>query len=131
MEFGIYLQRLAEQLGEAQLPVNVRWQRAAQIVREDAVHYALMKRVVAGLYKRGHCSKPSDPLTLDLILDYLGEMHYELNNQPGNDLDAMALLERIGEISIALFGSDQTRDEPTVPFQPRHGRRHVTPRAAN
>ncbi len=109
MEFGIYLHRLAEQLGEAQLPVNGRWQRAGDIVRADAVHYPLVKRIIADLYKRGRCSKASDPITINAILDYLGQLHYELKSDPGNDLDAIALVERIGEISVSLFGADASK----------------------
>ncbi len=105
MEFGIYLHHLAEALGEAQLPVNGRWQRAAEIVRADAVHYPLVKKIVADLYKRGRCSKPSDPISIDAILDYLGQLHYELETEPGNDLDAIELVERIGEISVSLFSA--------------------------
>lgn len=109
MEFGIYLHRLADELGDAQLPVNGRWRRAGDIVRADAVHYPLIKRIVADLFKRGRCSKPSDPISIDAILDYLGQLHYELKHDPGNDLDAIVLVERIGEISVSLFGADTAR----------------------
>jgi hypothetical protein len=101
-------------------------------VRDDAVHYPLVKRIVIDLYKRGRCSKPSDPVSIDLILDYLGDLHFELKSQPGNDLDAMALLEHIGEVSISLFESEATRTAPVAPYHPRQGQgrvRQVRPRA--
>ena len=123
MEFGIYLHQLAEHLGEAQLPVNGRWQRAAEIVRADAVHYPLVKRIVADLYKRGRCSKPTDPITIDAILDYLGQLQYELKAEPGNalsgnDLEAIRLVERIGEISVSLFGIDTAPGASSSPRGP-------------
>lgn len=121
MEFQIYLRRLSDRLGEAQLPVNSHWRRADQIVCADAVHYPLVKRVVADLYKRNRCSNPSDPVTIDTVLDYLGQLQYELSSRSGHDLDAVALIERIGEISVAIFRMEDADDEPAFESHGRYG----------
>ena len=107
MQFQVYLQRLAEQLGEAQLPLNREWRRVCEAVRADAVHHALMKDIVSNLYKRSRCSKPRDAISIESVLDYLGELHYELKQRNGQDFDTLRLVERIGEISVALFATDE------------------------
>ncbi len=122
MEFRQYIAQLADALGEAQLPLNPSWRKAAELVRADAVHYPLVKRIVAGLYKQARCSKPSDPLAIEDVLDYLGPLHYELVAEGGNDLDALALVERIGEISVLLFhahgaAAREVAEAPRTPGQ--------------
>jgi hypothetical protein len=103
VQFRIFIQRVAEQLGEAQLPLNPDWQRACDAVRADAVHYPLMKNIVCALYKRNGCSNPRDAISIESVLDYLGQLHYDLKQQNGHDLDALRLIDRIGEISVSLF----------------------------
>jgi hypothetical protein len=120
MQFDAYLHLLADALGEAQLPINPGWTRAAEIVRADAVHYPLLKRVVAGVYKEAGCSKGSDTVELDHVLDCLGHLKYALRDEGGCDLDAVELIERIGEISVGLFRNGDSPEDPVAPEGPVH-----------
>lgn len=127
MEFRTYISRLSDALGEAQLPLNPRWSRACEIVGADAVHHALISRFVRDVYRAGRCSKGTDPVSLHAVLDCLGQLRYELCDGAAPDLDAVRLVERVGEISVALFAPVESPDGP--PDEPRidplHGaRRH-------
>lgn len=127
MEFCTYISRLSEALGEAQLPLNPKWSKACEIVDADAVHHDLISHFLRDVYRAGHCSKGTDHVSLHAVLDCLGQLRYELCDGDSPDLDAVRLVERIGEISVTLFTSVGTPDGP--PDEPRldpvHGtRRH-------
>jgi hypothetical protein len=111
MEFEIYIARLSETLGDAHLPLNAKWRRAGEIVRADAIHYRLISKIVADLFRRGRCSKPADPITMEMVLDYLGELKHDLREHPDQDFDPIDLVERIGEASVCIFHAREGVDD--------------------
>ena len=106
MQFQSYVIGLADVLGEHQFPRNTQWVKAANIVREDAVHYTTMKRVISGIYKSNSCSKPTDPVDLYNILNFVGELHYELQQEISPDIEVLQLVNHIGEISVSMFSTN-------------------------
>lgn len=125
MKFETYLRLLSERLGEAHLPVNGGWRRATEIVHSDAIHYALVKKILVEIYRGNHCSNPADQITMETVLDSLGILKHDLSEQ-AQDREAIDLIERIGEISIALFCSAIASDDayPPRPADDRPLRSH-------
>jgi len=104
MQFIRYIEHLSAELGDHQLPLNDHWLKASGIVRADAVHYDLMKELVARIYRQNKCSNPGHPVELETILDCLGQLHHEMSESESPDFEAMELLQWVGEISVVLFG---------------------------
>jgi len=75
-------------------------------VCEDAVHYSTMKRIITGIYKSNSCSKPTDLVNLYTILNFVGELHYELQQEISPDIEVLQLVNHIGEITVSMFSSD-------------------------
>ena len=107
MQFQFYLDRLTEKLGEHQISCNSEWKRASSIIREDVVHYAIMKHVICRIYKSNNCTKGTDEIQINYILDALGEYQYELQQQGSPDIEVLQLLNTIGETSIKIFSDYQ------------------------
>jgi hypothetical protein len=117
MQFKRFLELLSKHLGEHQLPVNDHWLKATGIVREDAVHYNVMKELLCRVYRLNRCTKPVDPIELGITLDCLGVLHHDMEQQTNPDYEAMQLVQRIGEFSVELLSVVDTDRESTIDDQ--------------
>ncbi|GJL81984.1 MAG: hypothetical protein DHS20C01_16180 [marine bacterium B5-7] len=112
MQFIEYIQRLSESLGEHQLPIDRNFVRAREIVHPDALHYPIMKQMVVAMYRNNHCSNPTDTIRLEPLFDILGELKFEQQQIDEQDIDAIELLEHIGELTLDLFATSKSNPLP-------------------
>ncbi len=114
--FRRLLVELAERIGSQHFPVRENACEFADVLRPDAVHAELIKRVVRDVYRANHCGHLDASIDSDCTFDALGKIRGAIARHENTDVDQLNLLEDIGSQLSDLF---ETR--PAAAATPANG----------
>ena len=109
--FRRLLVELADRIGSQHFPVRENACEIAEVLRPDAVHAELMKRVVRDVYRANHCGHLDASIDADSTFDALGKIRGAIARHENTDVDQLNLLEDIGSQLSDLF---ETRPASTA-----------------
>lgn len=95
IEFIQFWSYIASQLGSSRLKINPKAHNIHNLFDADNDSKDFIKQAIIESYKRSQCNNLSNQISVDIVLDILGEIAYELRNNHLDDLFDMELLEEI------------------------------------
>ena len=101
--FRQLLVELADRIGSQHFPVRENACEIADVLRPDAVHAELIKRVVRDVYRANHCGHLDASIDSDCTFDALGKIRGAIARHENTDIDQLNLLEDIGSQLSDLF----------------------------
>ncbi|HSH49917.1 MAG TPA: hypothetical protein VK991_15190 [Halomonas sp.] len=110
IEYRTLLTRLAELVGQHQLPVKSDAADINDILDGDPVHGALIREVVRSIYRSGRCSHLDAEVRAETVFNSLGGIRGRLLADGDTDVDQVNLLENLGWAARVLFAP--TGDAP-------------------
>ncbi|MDH3376319.1 MAG: hypothetical protein OEQ39_05050 [Gammaproteobacteria bacterium] len=110
--FRRLLVELADRIGSQHFPVCENASDIAEVLRPDAVHAELIKRVVRDVYRANHCGHLDASIDSECTFDALGKIRGAIARHKNTDIDQLNLLEDIGSQLSDLF---ETRPATAAP----------------
>jgi hypothetical protein len=104
MTFRELLERLAHRIGHHQVPLNPVATELRGLVDSGAVHYELITQIVTAIYTGNRCRRLADPVTRDATFEALEPIRLAVLRSPKTDVDAYALMDKIGAEVARAFG---------------------------
>ncbi|MBE9515639.1 MAG: hypothetical protein IME93_01545 [Proteobacteria bacterium] len=95
MTFIELMQRLEQELGYHQWPVNPAARELREVFDNSPVNGQLAVRIMRSLYKNNLCQKPADAVTLDQCDKTLIPIRLELVHSQTTDIDAYQFMEQM------------------------------------
>jgi hypothetical protein len=101
-------------VGSHQLPLDWRSRAAPDVVCSEAVHYDVMRELVHELYATNGCGSPEHPVSLSATLDALGRTRARTCSRRRVDIEAVALVERLGELAVLWLHEERPDPEAGI-----------------
>lgn len=95
--FNHLIFQLAERIGHHHLPFNHRAGDYHEILLDGAVHESLVKTLVRKIYRQNRCSSLNSDVDPETVYKVLGSTRWEMIKTEHADLEAVSLIDRIGE----------------------------------
>lgn len=95
LEFNQFWLFIAHQLGSSRLKINAQAHDIHDFLDPSNDSREYLKSTIKESYKRSHCDNLQSAISLNKVLDILGETAYELRNNQRDDLFDIELLEEI------------------------------------
>jgi len=122
MTFRELIEQLAKRIGQHQLPVNASASELRGFIDSGAVHYELVTQIVTAIYTGNRCRRLADPVTRDATFEALEPIRLAVLHSPKTDVDAYALMEKVGAEVARIFKSTQPLVSPSTGPQTTGGR---------
>jgi len=122
MTFSELIEQLAKRIGQHQLPVNASASELRGFIDSGAVHYELVTQIVTAIYTGNRCRRLADPVTRDATFEALEPIRLAVLHSPKTDVDAYALMEKVGAEVARIFKSTQPLVSPSTGPQTTGGR---------
>jgi hypothetical protein len=122
MTFRELIEQLAKRIGQHQVPVNVSASELRGFIDSGAVHYELVTQIVTAIYTGNRCRRLADPVTRDATFEALEPIRLAVLRSPKTDVDAYALMEKVGAEVARIFKSTQPLVSPNTGPQTTGGR---------
>lgn len=127
MTFRELLEELSRRIGQHQIPLNPAATELRGLIDSGAVHYELITQITTAIYTGNRCRRLADPVTRDATFAALGPIRLAVLRSPRTDVDAYALMDRVGNEIGLLFAGTHSPDAPQAagagarlfPFRPR------------
>ena len=98
---------LSNQFGNLNLGIDQNAHSLDELLPLDGVHRQVVHSMLQGIYQRNKCLSLDSNILLGQTFDALGELAWELKSAKHAELDALTLLEQIGEYLAELWSSTQ------------------------
>jgi hypothetical protein len=95
VSFIDFWQLVASELGDARLLLNKNAKNIESLINTNSDVRAYLHRAIKKSYKLSHCENLNSPISLEHVLDTLGETAYRLQQEKYGDLFDIELLEEI------------------------------------
>ncbi|MBX2848496.1 MAG: hypothetical protein KTR16_09250 [Acidiferrobacterales bacterium] len=95
LEFSQFWSYIAHQLGSSRLKIISDAADIHGLIDSNADIEDYLKNAIKESYKRSQCNNLRNPVSLDAVLDILGEIAFSLRNNHLDDLLDIELLEEI------------------------------------
>ena len=95
LEFIQFWLFIAQQLGSSRLKLNPRARDVHDLFDRNNDSKGYLKQIILDSYKRSRCHSLYSQISIDVVLDLLGETAYQLRNNHLDDLFDIELLEEI------------------------------------
>ena len=106
MTFRELLEELSRRIGQHQIPLNPAATELRGLIDSGAVHYELITPAATAIYTGNRCRRLTDPVTRDATFAALGPIRLAVIRSPRTDVDAYALMDKVGtEIGLLLAGA--------------------------
>lgn len=93
MNFKELIERLADEIGYHQVPLNARARRIDELFEGCALHHELMLRLMRTIHLRNDCHKLTDSVTRVATLDAIAPIRLEVLHSPKTDIDTKRLMD--------------------------------------
>ncbi len=104
--FVHYCTTVAQQLGGHRFPLNADAKQLDELLDPNAIHYSLTRQVLFEVYAAHQLQNIRQPIEAYTVLDALGAIRGDLLDKRG-DVDQIALIDQIGELTVAYFKLEQ------------------------
>lgn len=95
MNFIEFVDYLVRRLGHHQLPVRPDARALKELIESSALHYELVKRVLAAVYSANGCRRLTDPIQMNATLDALAPVRAEVLESTRTDVDRYHFMENL------------------------------------
>lgn len=118
LEFIQFWLFIAQELGSSRLKINAKAHDIHNLFAASNDSRDYLNNTILESYKRSRCNNLRDPISIELLLDILGETAYQLRNNHLDDLFDIELLEE-----IAWHINDRYRHHLSIPSstKQKHG----------
>ena len=93
MNFKELIERLADEIGYHQVPLNARARRIDELLESCALHHELMLRLMRAIHRRNDCHVLTDNVTRVTTLDAIAPIRLEVLHSPKTDIDTKRLMD--------------------------------------
>lgn len=94
-QFAVFWCEVASELGTSRLRINTQAKNIHQLVDRNSDCRSYLHDTIRQSYKMSKCHHLGSPISLEHVLDLLGETAYKLQNNQHDDLFDIELLEEI------------------------------------
>jgi hypothetical protein len=105
---------LSDQFGNLNLGINQNAKSLDEMLPLDGVHRQVVHSMLQGIYRRNKCSSLDSNISIEHTFDALGELAWELKSAKHAELDALTLLEQIGECLAEFWLPNQQEGDRAV-----------------
>jgi len=112
MTFRELLEELSRRIGQHQIPLNPATTELRGLIDSGAVHYELITQIATAIYTGNRCRRLADPVTRDATFAALGPIRLAVLRSPRTDVDAYALMDKVGVEIGQLFAGSHSVDAP-------------------
>lgn len=105
MKFRDLILDLADVVGRHHLPVVEDSHEIGDFLGNDAIHYALVKKLIRSVYRANRCGHLNAEISANPTFDAIGKIRGELVRSADTDLDAIRLLDQIGDYVSRILAS--------------------------
>lgn len=95
MNFIEFVDYLVRRLGHHQVPVRPDARALKELIESSALHYELVKRVLAAVYSANGCRRLTDPIQMNATLDALAPVRAEVLESTRTDVDRYHFMENL------------------------------------
>ena len=103
---------LSKRFGNLNLGINPLAQSLQEMLPLDAVHRPLVHNILQEIYQQNRCSSLDATINIDPTFDALGKLAWDLKSTENADVDALTLIEQIGEYLAEIFTLKPDNKEP-------------------
>lgn len=93
MNFKELVERLADEIGYLQVPLNTRAHQVNNLLEGCALHHELMLRLMRAIYRHNGCHKLVDSVTRAATLDAVAPIRLDVLRSPKTDIDTKRLID--------------------------------------
>jgi hypothetical protein len=104
---------LSNQFGNLNLGINQNANSLDELLPADGVHRPVVHSMLQNIYQRNKCTSLDSKILMSQTFDALGDLAWELKSAKHAELDALTLLEQIGECLAEFWSSTQQDSNPT------------------
>lgn len=112
MTFRELLEELSRRIGSHQIPLNPAATELRGLIDSGAVHYELITQIATAVYTGNRCRRLTDPVSRDATFAALGPIRLAVLRSPKTDVDAYALMDRVGAEIGQLFAGTHDPETP-------------------
>ena len=112
MTFRELLEELSRRIGQHQIPLNPAATELRGLIDSGAVHYELITQIATAIYTGNRCRRLADPVTRDATFAALGPIRLAVLRSPRTDVDAYALMDKVGNEIGQLFAAAPSAAAP-------------------
>ena len=112
MTFRELLEELSRRIGSHQIPLNPAATELRGLIDSGAVHYELITQIATAIYTGNRCRRLADPVTRDATFAALGPIRLAVLRSPKTDVDAYALMDKVGAEIGQLFAVVHSPETP-------------------
>lgn len=94
---------VASELGQARLHLNANASSLNTLILERSDVRTYLHRAIKSSYRASHCQNLASPISLEAVLDILGETAFQLQRDRSGDLFDIELLEEIAWLICDRF----------------------------
>ena len=103
---------LSKRFGNLNLGINPLAHSLQEMLPMDGVHRPLVHNILQEIYQLNRCSSLDATISIDPTFDALGKLAWDLKSAENTDVDALALIEQIGEYLAELITLKPDKNEP-------------------
>lgn len=122
IQFNLFWRRVANELGTSRLRINKLANSIHHFLDRDSDSKLYLRELIKKSYKLSRCQHLASPISLEVVLDLLGETAHQLRGEQRDDLFDIELLEEIAwhiserysaELKSLLPAAKQTKPTST------------------
>jgi hypothetical protein len=106
--FRSFWLQVASELGEARLHLDGSAHNLDDFIMDDSDVRIYLHKAIRATYRDSHCQHLDSPISLECVLDTLGETAYKLQNEQVGDLFDIELLEEIAWLICDRYADQVT-----------------------
>jgi hypothetical protein len=95
--FRQIVELLSNQFGNLNLGINQHACSLDEMLPVDGVHRQMVHSMLQGIYRQNGCNSLDSRISVEHTFDALGDLAWNLKSAKHTELDALTLLEQIGE----------------------------------
>ena len=95
--FRQIVELLSNQFGNLNLGINQHACSLDEMLPVDGVHRQMVHSMLQGIYQQNRCNSLDSRISVEPTFDALGDLAWNLKSAKHAELDALTLLEEIGE----------------------------------
>ncbi|MBT5030965.1 MAG: hypothetical protein HOM55_01580 [Proteobacteria bacterium] len=103
---------LSKRFGNLNLGINPLAQSLQEMLPLDGIHRPVVHNMLQEIYHQNRCASLDATICVDPTFDALGKLAWDLKSAKYTDVDALALIEQIGDYLAELFTLKPDNKEP-------------------
>ncbi len=125
MNFKELIERLADEIGYHQVPLNTGARSVDELFESCALHHELMMRLMRAIHRHNDCRNLTDGVTRVATLGAIAPIRLEVLHSPKTDIDTKRLIDDFCAAVDKAFENEsvQARNPRPAPaaVQTKHG----------